>query len=217
MTYRRSYVIRHTSYAIGKPAAGFTIPELLVSMAIIGVMTGMMLANFRGGQQAAEARFSAEIITNQLHDIQTSALTGRLIAVCTGGGANDGAVCESSKPVPVVCGAPGTCQRRVPSGYGIRFIAGEKNYLVFYDTDNDGRYDEGEEFSTPPYVSTGTVLLDSADIGLPVDVVFKPPSGKMLFNGLETPDAIELTLRHATGNQIRHVKLLRISGKIEHD
>lgn len=200
--------------------AAFTIPELLVSMAIIGVMTGMMLANFRDGQKTAEVRFAAEILSQQLRDTQTSALSGRLIGVC-GGGTDSGVVCDSGKNPPVVCGGGGSCGRIIPNGYGLRFTEGSKTYMVYFDTNNDGGYDVGEELNNPSYVSTDTVLLVSSSIPLPFDVVFKPPNGKISFvsdTGVElAAETVELRLKHATSAIERAVSIFRVAGRIEHD
>src|SRR5690349_15319328 len=101
--------------------AGFTLVELLVSISIIGVLTGLMLANFRGGQQAAEVRLASDIVVSQIRSMQTSSLSGRLVSACSGG-SNDLAVCEAGIVPPPSCPG-GTCQRRVPTGYGLHFSA----------------------------------------------------------------------------------------------
>ncbi len=188
-----------------------------MSLSIIGVITGLMLANFRGGQQSAELRFAAEILTNQLRELQTNALSGRLVGVCTAG-PDALKVCEVAKNPPVNC-TGGTCQKRVVDGYGIRLsVADPKKYTLFYDTDGDMAFDAGEELSSPAYVSTASVLFEASTVGAAVDVVFKPPSAQIFVNGSSgAPDTVELTLRHAIGNLVRHVTLYRIAGKIEHD
>jgi len=196
---------------------GFTLVELLVSISIIGVMTGMMLANFRGGQQSAEIRLASDLLVAQLRSVQTSSYAGRLASVCSGG-SNDLAVCEPGKVPPVSCPG-GVCQRRVPTGYGVHFDAGaSSSYVLFYDTDGDRRYDLGEWISDQPFVSTGTVHLSDTSVGLPLDLVYEPPYGRLFINGSDTgPTAVALTLSHRYGSLTRHVNVYRLSGKIEHD
>lgn len=196
---------------------GFTIIELMVSLSIIGLITGAMLANFRGGQQHAETRFAAEILVARLRELQTAALSGRGILVCAGGN-DDRKVCEPGKAPPVTCPG-GSCQKQVPAGYGLRLsLTDPTRYLVFYDTDGDGAYDAGEELGSQPYVSTGTVRFVGANVGVPVDVVFKPPFAQVYVNGVQAPpDIATFTLRHEVTEASRNVKLYRISGKIEHD
>lgn len=195
---------------------GFTLVELLVSISIIGVITGLMMANFRGGQQSAEVRLASDILVGQLRSVQTSSLTGRLVSVCSGG-ANDLDVCEAKEPA-VNCSG-GACQKRVPAGYGIRFSSlTPTTYRLFYDTDNDKRYDAGEELSDAPYVSTAAALFQTSSAGDPLDLVFTPPFGKLYVNGSASgPTTVSMTIGHQFGTMIRHVTVYRLSGKIEHD
>ncbi|MEK7545513.1 MAG: prepilin-type N-terminal cleavage/methylation domain-containing protein [Patescibacteria group bacterium] len=197
-------------------AGGFTLVELLVSISIIGVLTGMMMANFRGGQQAAEVRLAADILVGQLRAVQTSSLTGRLAAVCSGG-AEDLDACEPKQPA-VTCSG-GSCQKRVPAGYGIRFSTlASSEYVLFYDTDDDQRYDAGEEYAAAPYVSTAAARFQGSPSGDPLDIVYAPPFGKLYVNGSDSgPTTVSLTLGHQFGNMTRHVTIYRLSGKIEHD
>lgn len=198
------------------PSKGFTLVELLVSISIIGVLTGLMMANFRGGQQSAEVRLATDILVGQIRSVQTSALSGRLVSICSGG-AEDLDVCEPKDP-PVSC-TGGTCQKRVPSGYGIRFTTASPSvYTLFYDADDDQRYDPGEELSEAPYVSTGAARFLSSDAGDPLDLVYTPPFGKLYVNGSDSgPTTASLTIGHQFGSMIRHVTIYRLSGKIEHD
>lgn len=196
---------------------GFTLVELLVSISIIGVMTGMMMANFRGGQQSAEIRLASEILVSQIRAVQTSSYGARLAQVCSGG-TNDLAVCEAGKVPPVSCPS-GNCQKRVPTGYGIHFDAGSPTtYVLFYDTDDDKRYDAVERISDAPFASTGTVRLTDSGIGLPLDLVYKPPYGRLYVNGSAAgAPLVMLTLSHQFGGLTRHVNIYRLSGKVEHD
>ena len=196
---------------------GFTLIELLVSISIIGVLTGMMLANFRGGQKSAEIRLASDLLVSQIRAVQTSSYSGRLVSVCSGG-SNDLAVCEAGKVPPVTCPS-GTCQKRVPSGYGLHFSAGSAtSYTLFYDTDDDKRYDAGEQLADVPFVSTGTVHLTDSSVGLPLDLVYKPPYGQLFVNGSDSvTDLVTLTLDHQFGGLTRHVNVYRLSGKVEHD
>ncbi len=197
--------------------SGFTLVEFLVSIAIIGVMTGMMMANFHGGQQSSEIRLSADLLVSQLRSIQTSSYSGRLVAVCSGG-SNDLAVCEPGSGSALGCPG-GICQKRVPSGYGVHFNAGSASeYTLFYDTDGDKRYEAGERAYGVPFVSSGTVRLTDSSAGLPLDLVYVPPYGQLYVNGSASGTVtVTLTLGHRYGGLIRHVNIHRLSGKIDHD
>ncbi len=195
---------------------GFTLVELLLSISIIGVITGMMMANFRGGQRSTEVRLASEILVDQIRSVQTSSLSGRLVSVCSGGSFNL-RVCEPKNPVVSCTG--GSCQKRVPTGYGIRFTTSpETSYLLFYDTDGDWRYDAGEDLATVPYVVGNNVRLTASSAGTPLDLVYTPPYGQVYVNGSSSGTPIvTLTLGHQFGTTTRHVNIFTLSGKIEHD
>lgn len=196
---------------------GFTIVELLVSLAIIGVITGMMLPNFHGGQLSAELRFASDITVSQLRDIQTAAIAGRLVSVCSGG-TQANQVCEPGKIPAVSCAGGGSCQRRVVPGYGMRLMANQSTYVLFDDVNGNYRYDAGEEFATKPFIQTGVVQFSASNAAMPVDIVFVAPDATPKFNGNDAPDLLTLTLRHQSGSNLtRNVKVFRIAGKVEHD
>ncbi len=199
-----------------RATAGFTLVELLVSISIIGVITGMMMANFRGGQKSAEVRLASELVVNQIRSVQTSALSGRLASVCSGG-SSDLSVCEPKNPAVACTG--GVCQKRVPTGYGIRFTTSPAStFLLFYDTDGDWRYDAGEDVATVPYIASNAVQLTAASAGTPLDLVYAPPYGQVYVNGSSSGTPIvTLTLGHHFGATTRHVNVYTLSGKIEHD
>lgn len=202
-----------------KEIRGFTLVELLVSLGIVGVIAGQMLANFRSGQRLSELRLAGDILASQVRAVQTESFSGRLVDVCSGG-SEDGAVCEATKVPALSCGGGGVCDDRVPSGYGIRLDTSQPTeYVLFFDTDNDKVMDVGEEFRAQPYISTGLVRFSGADtVASPVDIVFTPPFGRIYVNGAQTgPSDIEFTLTHQTGNEERHVSINRITGKIERD
>lgn len=198
------------------PSEGFTLIELLVSISIIGVITGMMMANFRGGQHSTEVRLASDILVDQIRSVQTSSLSGRLVSVCSGG-ANDLRVCEPKNP-QVTCPG-GVCQKRVPNGYGIRFTSlPSAGYVLFYDTDGDWRYDDGEDLASVPYIASNNVNLTASSAGAPLDLVYAPPYGQVYVNGSSsgTP-LVTLTLNHRFGSTTRHVNIYALSGKIDHD
>jgi prepilin-type N-terminal cleavage/methylation domain-containing protein len=197
-------------------AGGFTLVELLISISIVGVITGMMMANFRGGQHNTEVRLASDILVDQIRSVQTSSLSGRLVAVCSGG-SNNLSVCEPKSPAVTCTG--GVCQKRVPTGYGIRFTGTpDKSYILFYDTDGDWRYDGGEELTTTAYVATNNVRMSASSLGTPLDIVYAPPYGQVYVNGVTgAVPTVTLTLTHQFGSATRHVNIHTLSGKIDHD
>lgn len=199
--------------AISFSKKGFTLIELLISLGIITVITGMMLANFRGGQQHNEVRFASEILVNQIREVQTNSLSGRLVNICIGG-SQDQKICGSNVTCP-----GGICERRVPLAYGIHMsFDTPTEYQIYFDTDGDFRMDPDEVKDTLPYVSTVSVELVNTTAPLPVDIAFKPPFAQIFINGAAAgPAEVVLTLKHKIGNQSRDVSINRITGKIEHN
>lgn len=55
---------------------GFTLIELLVSIAIFVMISGLMIANFRSGNETEALRKSAELVASRLREAQTRALAG---------------------------------------------------------------------------------------------------------------------------------------------
>ncbi len=59
-----------------KKRYGFTFIELMVSISIFMLISGMMLANFRAGDNSSELTRSAELLVSKLRESQTRALSG---------------------------------------------------------------------------------------------------------------------------------------------
>lgn len=55
---------------------GFTLVELLISIAIFVSLTGVLLANFRQGDYSEELRLSAELLAVNLREAQTRSISG---------------------------------------------------------------------------------------------------------------------------------------------
>jgi len=58
---------------------GFTLIELLVSITIFGLISTMVVVNFRGGQKQDFLNLSADEIVSNIKKAQTAAVTGELI------------------------------------------------------------------------------------------------------------------------------------------
>ena len=97
---------------------GFTLVELLVSIFIIILMSGIIFANYRtGGQQFALQR-SVNKLAQDIRRAQAMAMAAQ----------------EHS-----------SCPASYKFGYGIYLTTGESgHYILFADCDNDKCYDSGE-------------------------------------------------------------------------
>lgn len=98
--------IRHPAFR-----KGFTLVELLVAITIFGVITTIVVVNFRTGQKQDFLDLSADKLVNNIKRAQTAAITGELV-----GG-------------------------EVPAGgFGLHFASGENFYIYFADEDMSHNY-----------------------------------------------------------------------------
>ncbi len=66
--------------------AGFTLVELLISIAIFVSLTGILLANFRRGDYSEELKLSADLLAVNLREAQTKSISGISGALVNGYG-----------------------------------------------------------------------------------------------------------------------------------
>lgn len=100
---------------------GFTLIDLIVSIAIFGLITASVLVNFRAGSRGDSVRQSANITATMLRRAQTMTLSGELLL-------------DESFPI---------------GGYGIYFDSADPDTLtLFADIDGNYVYDAGEEIDT---------------------------------------------------------------------
>lgn len=200
-----------------REGTGFTLIEMLISLGIFAVVTGLVMANFRVGQQGDELRVAARLLESRLRRAQTSAMSGQTVFVCKGG-VDDLKTCLSGDSADC---PGGTCERTVPRGYGVHFAPSDdpRNLIYFADTDGDRAYDAGEDIS-PYSVSSGAFVELSAVTPLSagaLDVVFVPPKPSIYINGATDSVLATITLRHTSTNAERSVTVNRASGQVTAD
>lgn len=163
---------------------GLTLVDMLLWLAIFSVLTGMVIANFRGGSQNESVRLASNLGSSLLRRAQTMTLTG---AVLPDGDFPDG-------------------------GYGIHFDTAVANTLtLFADVDGDFVYDPGEELSDDAVVLPANT---SFSLGETLDVVFSPPDGDAYFNGAAAPDTQTISFISSQSEIIRTVIVYRLSGQV---
>jgi prepilin-type N-terminal cleavage/methylation domain-containing protein len=148
---------------------GFTLVELLVVVAIVGLITVIVFTNYRMGEKEFLLQGAVHQISQDARRVQGMALASRSI-----GGS-------------------------VPSGYGIYFNLSDPNqYILFADNDDDGLYGSGDtdievlEINLP-------ISLTAISTGSPLSVVFSPPDPSVLISGNPATAETSITLNYEGG------------------
>jgi prepilin-type N-terminal cleavage/methylation domain-containing protein len=194
--------------------SGFTVMELLISLAIFGVVTGFLMASFRTGRMIDEIRIGSQVAASAVRQVQTRALSGSTVGICASG-SNKGKLCGLG-----VAGAcpSGTCAPQVPRGYGVRFSAtGERSgkAVIFADLNGNRSFDSDESLLETSYSPSGNVSAGSFyPMGTALDVVFEPPRPTVYVNSGTAENSVTVTLRHETTGQTRSIRINRVTGQV---
>lgn len=163
---------------------GFTLIELIVAMAIISIMSAVVIVQYNGYRDSKALTLGEKQIINDIRMVQ-----GRTYNILS----NNGSFPEG--------------------GYGIRFTNGSDNYIIFADNDDNSVYDAGEEFETielPENVEIVGLKKDGVD-NSPVDIVFKPPYGKVLIDTKEKSGSSFIKLEIEIKNKSGFTKIIEVS------
>lgn len=201
---------------------GFTIAELLISIAIMMILTTMVIANFSRGRLSDDLRVSSQNLAENLRTVQNLATVGQAIAI------------NGNTRVP-------------PGGYGIAipWAQKERQYMPFadiakMDSGNCVTTDAGTanvEFDGPScdqLVGAGTVTLQpdvvfsaikvndtETDFGngtwgndlLYVNFDFRPPQPIPVIDGVNG-QTVQIELEHTKTGDFRTITIIGPSGQI---
>ncbi len=154
-------------YNFLKNQNGFTIVEMIVSVSIVVLLTGLFLANYHAINKRSEINMVAQKMLSDIHLAQSKSLSLEEYGVDN---------------IPL-------------GGWGIHLVEGESGYIIFADDNGDKEYNIGEADETmgAKNISMTNVVISNIDLDNSLDIIFLPPNPTVYFNG-ESGQAFNITL-----------------------
>ncbi|MEK7068054.1 MAG: type II secretion system protein [Patescibacteria group bacterium] len=150
---------------------GFTLIELIVSIAIIGFVSTIGIVNYRSANKSSVLQIEAYKAATDIRRAQNMAL---------------GAIEFNFNP-PL----------RVPDAWGVNFdSASADRYVIFTDQDNNKIYNSGDGIFATINLKNNITL----DIAGNVNVAFAPPDPTTYLNGLSSGE-VSIMLKDQAGNK----------------
>lgn len=167
--------------------SGFTLLELIISLGITLVITGIVIANF----QQADRNFALRQATLQL---ESNLRRMKLLSLA-------GSQTQGSVPL---------------GGYGLWFSQAEpQRYILFADFDGNREYDLGEELSDGLVQLPMAVTIKNLSPAARLTLVFSQPQAKIFLNQHEREvNFVAITLEHAQTHSFKVVVLNTLSGQV---
>jgi len=119
---------------INKIEGGFSLIELIVVCAIISIIVGVVLLNFRGFQTKDTLDIAARTLASDLRWSQNAAMSG---------------LSQGANKV---------------YGYGIHFVQNTNNYIIFYNQNSSKTYGGSSSVRTVTLPSKITITSVTADV-----------------------------------------------------
>ncbi|MBU1039451.1 type II secretion system GspH family protein [Patescibacteria group bacterium] len=175
---------------------GFTIIDLLVSVSIFVVITGLTLSNFSRGRQKDDLRQGSLLVVSLLQQAQVYALAGQ------------------------------TINGFVPAGgYGLNFDLSNPGRLIFFaDLDDNGLYSFGGDslVDTGNYnLSTNVTITnlvvrqgETSQSSNLSNFIYRPPQAARYLDGLLNGGTLEITLRHSQTGETKLITVSTASGQV---
>ncbi|MBI4812210.1 prepilin-type N-terminal cleavage/methylation domain-containing protein [Candidatus Falkowbacteria bacterium] len=164
-----------------KSQRGFTLIELIVSISVIAMMSGLFLANYHSANKRSELASAAQKTASDIRLAQQFSL-----------GANE------------FNGAPPA------GGWGIYFDeSSPDSYIIFADIDENRNYDSGEEHARVNLpVGVSIEEIEDSDTGIIItnaSVVFLPPDPITYINN-SSGNNVSITLKDVN-NSVKTVEV----------
>jgi prepilin-type N-terminal cleavage/methylation domain-containing protein len=207
---------------------GFTLPELMISVLILMLISTTAVFSLRSAQYTEELQTAARVLSSDIRNAQARALAARNVLTCRITG-NLQRVCEIENPSTVPCIED--CVPIPPSRFGVHLTAGRDRYDVFADVQNDDwRQRSIEEILLMRGLNPlgGTrVVIDrlTTELGaLPAaDIAIGRQSGEMRIEACgeplpscapTEPKTLGIILRHSVSGKELRVDVNAVTGRV---
>ncbi|MDO8667515.1 MAG: prepilin-type N-terminal cleavage/methylation domain-containing protein [bacterium] len=158
---------------LSRNLTGFTLIELLASVFIIGLVSSVFMVNYHNTNKRSELKMAAQKLASDIRLAQNYSLGSKTY---------DGITTPSG-------------------GWGVHFVSGASNYIIFADKDGDYIYnndinkDVAKEIKNLP----AGVTISSLSPASPLNIVFFPPDPTTYVNG-SAADSAQVVLRENINN-----------------
>ncbi len=202
---------------------GFTLIELMVSIAIMGIIAVVTMNDLRSSQRKDQLNNAARIVAADLRTFQAQALTGQNVKSCLSG--TSVIVCEQS--ANSCSNGSISCIAQPPSAVGLHFKTAVTEYDEFADVASsdwqENLPNELLQIRSLPLLGAQNVVIQELIAGsvtvTDADVAFKRQTGNMGINGCydcgsSGPYNLTIRLKQTQTNETKDVVLDAVTGRI---
>ncbi len=209
---------------MGGRRLGFTLPELMISVLIVGLIATAASVDLRASQYHDELRTATRVLAADLRSLQSQALTGRNVAVCNDAGGVS-VICEANT---ALCAAGSACAMAPPGALGLTLNVGSSTYLLFADVDaakSGGTLsDVTEILETHNFALLGSPRVVIHALRIPASVgsatvAFSRQNGVTGINGCfapacSSPSVVRIELQHSKTGDISTIEVDAVTGRV---
>lgn len=168
---------------------GFSIPELLVVVAIIVLMTGLLLINWRSGERSLALSRVVHKAGQDVRRVQELALRAQAY------------ICPNAPIIPT----------ETISGYGVFFNQDSPDlYILFAECNHNNTYNEGIDGIVEAISLESGITISSVAPNSKTSIVFVPPTPQVFING-NTDGNMQVSFQRTDG--VGNVKILDVNAK----
>lgn len=217
---------------LSRKKPGFTLAEMLVSVAVIGILAVIMVVNLNSGKRTEQLSGAARQLAADIRGMQSRALSAGDIKACLNASA-DLIVCENST---ADCADPAQCLGMVPDHYGLMVTTTAAGYSMFVEYSLSGLVNQHMDYPDEQLARKRLLPIGSQDIEISQielwsgstgwvnpdpttgSVVFSRQSGQAkIFDAAATGAVmgiLKITLRHKISNETLVIEVNRATGRV---